>query len=116
MHIFFLSLLLSFSVTCRAAISGPFLFWGHEKVLNLQPKALIEATEEDFVSLFRESKSVVVFVRNSTGNRLDSFKYPKFQSVIQHSAWSYLPQKTLAAEPFDYNDNIEVHFKCESYM
>lgn len=90
-----------------ANISGPYLFWGYEKVINLQPRALVEATENDFSNLFRDVKAIVIFVRNNT-KRLDGLQYPKFQKLVKDNAWTYLPQHSLAADPFNYNANIEV--------
>ncbi|XP_065372392.1 uncharacterized protein VhaAC45RP isoform X1 [Calliphora vicina] len=90
-----------------ANISGPYLFWGHEKVITLQPRALVEATENDFSNLFRDVKAIVIFVRNNT-KRLDGLQYPKFQKLVKDNAWTYLPQHSLTADPFNYNANIEV--------
>lgn len=90
-----------------ANISGPYLFWGHEKVIDLQPRALVEASENDFSNLFRDVKAVIIFVRNNT-KRLDSQQYPKFEKLVKENAWTYLPQHTLAADPFNYNANVEV--------
>lgn len=106
--IFILFALLLISCT-QANLSGPYLLWGNEKVINLQPRALIEANENDFADLFRDVKAIVVFVRNNT-KRLDGKLYPKFQELVKHNAWTYLPQRSLAVDPFDYNANIEVSY------
>lgn len=107
MKLIYLTVILCLVAFTTANISGPYLFWGHEKVINLQPRALVEASENDFSNLFRDVKSVVIFVRNNT-KRLDGEQYPKFQKLIKANAWTYLPQHTLAADPFNYNANIEV--------
>ncbi|EDV93217.1 uncharacterized protein LOC6564182 [Drosophila grimshawi] len=94
---------------CSAAISGPYLFWGHEKLYDLQPQALVDASsrEPQLTQLFKDVKAIIIFVRNAT-SRLEGTKYPKFENLVKNSAWSYLPQRNLAAEPFTYNANIEV--------
>lgn len=107
MKLIYFTAILCLVTFTTANISGPYLFWGHEKVINLQPRALVEATENDFSNLFRDVKSVVIFVRNNT-KRLDGEQYPKFQKLIKANAWTYLPQHSLAADPFNYNANIEV--------
>lgn len=107
MKLFYFTLVLCLVSFTTANISGPYLFWGHQKVINLQPRALVEATENDFTNLFRDVKAVVIFVRNNT-RRLDAVQYPKFQKLIKENAWTYLPQHSLAADPFNYNANIEV--------
>ncbi|XP_049318251.1 uncharacterized protein LOC105231793 isoform X2 [Bactrocera dorsalis] len=109
MHCVFLAIYLCLAVTtCSATgLSGPYLFWGHHSVINLQPRALVEASEEDLTNLFQDTKAIVIFVRNTTG-RIDGKAYPRFQQVVKSNAWAYLPQHFLAAEPFNYNANIEV--------
>ncbi|XP_053947442.1 uncharacterized protein LOC129235620 [Anastrepha obliqua] len=109
MNCVFLAFCLSLAVTtCSATVlSGPYLFWGHQSVITLQPRALVEASEDDLTNLFQDAKAIVIFVRNTTG-RLDGEAYPKFQQLVKNNAWSYLPQRFLTAEPFNYNANIEV--------
>ncbi|XP_073816797.1 vhaAC45-related protein [Musca autumnalis] len=107
MKLFYLAALLGLVTLTTANINGPYLFWGHEKVINLQPRALQEASENHFSDLFRDAKAIVIFVRNST-KRLDGQQYPKFQQLIRNNGWSYLPQHSLLADPFNYNANIEV--------
>lgn len=109
MHCVFLAFYLSLAITtCSATIlSGPYLFWGHQSVVTLQPRALVEASEDDLTNLFQDVKAIVIFVRNATG-RLDGKAYPKFQQLVKSNAWAYLPQHFLATEPFNYNANIEV--------
>lgn len=116
MKIFHFALVLGLVTLSSANINGPYLFWGHEKVVNLQPRALVEASESDFSDLFRDAKAIVIFVRNNT-RRLEGRQYPKFQQLIRDSAWSYLPQHTLLVDPFNYNANIEVcSMKCDSVV
>ncbi|EDW84423.1 uncharacterized protein Dwil_GK13147 [Drosophila willistoni] len=109
MHLIALTICLSLVLSCTATISGPYLLWGHEKVNKLQPEALVEASTKELplMQLFKDAKAIVIFVRNST-NRLEGTKYPRFQNLVKTNAWSYLPQRNLAAEPFNYNANIEV--------
>ncbi|KAM7360173.1 vhaAC45-related protein [Cochliomyia hominivorax] len=107
MKLIYIIPILSLVSLASANISGPYLFWGHEKVISLQPRALVEATENDFSNLFRDVKAIVIFVRNNT-KRLDGLQYPKFQKLVKENAWTYLPQHSLAADPFNYNANIEV--------
>ncbi|ALC47541.1 CG31030 [Drosophila busckii] len=101
----FVSLVLS----CSAAISGPFIFWGQEKIFDLQPQALVDnaAREQPLTQLYKDAKAILIFVRNST-SRLQGTKYPKFQNLVKSNAWTYLPQRSLCAEPYGYNANIEV--------
>lgn len=109
MHWIFLAFYLSLAVaTCSATgLSGPYLFWGHQSVVDLQPRALVEASEAELTNLFQETKAIVIFVRNNTG-RIDGKVYPRFQQLVKSNAWAYLPQHYLTAEPFNYNANIEV--------
>ncbi|XP_013118433.2 uncharacterized protein LOC106095686 [Stomoxys calcitrans] len=107
MKLFYFALVLGLVTLTSANINGPYLLWGHAKVVNLQPAALVEASESDFSDLFRDAKAIVIFVRNNT-RRLESQKYPKFHQLIKDNSWSYLPQHTLLANPFNYNANIEV--------
>ncbi|XP_052836223.1 uncharacterized protein LOC128252496 [Drosophila gunungcola] len=95
--------------SCTASISGPFIFWGHSRVSGLQSQALVDSHSRELplTQLFTEAKAIVVFVRNSTG-RLEGTKYPLFQNLVKSAAWTYLPQRSLAAEPFGLNANIEV--------
>lgn len=97
--------------SCSASISGPFIFWGHSRVSSLQTQALVESSSRELplTQLFTEAKAIVVFVRNTT-NRLEGTRYPKFQNLVKSGAWTYLPQRSLAAEPFGLNANIEVSF------
>lgn len=116
MHCVFLAIYLSLVVTtCSATgLSGPYLFWGHQSVINLQPRALVEVSEEDLTNLFQDTKAIVIFVRNTTG-RINGKSYPRFQQLVKSNAWAYLPQHFLNAEPFNYNANIEVCmyvYKC----
>ncbi|XP_064552756.1 uncharacterized protein VhaAC45RP [Drosophila montana] len=101
----FISLVLGSS----AAISGPYVFWGHEKVFNLQPQALVDAStrEQPLTQLFKDAKAIIIFLRNAT-SRLEGIKYPRFQNLVKNNAWTYVPQRNLAVEPFSYNANIEV--------
>ncbi|KAH8359273.1 hypothetical protein KR093_005529 [Drosophila rubida] len=103
------TLFVSLVISCSASISGPYLFWGHDKVFNLQPQALVDATtkEQPLTQLFKDAKAIIIFVRNTT-SRLEGTKYPKFQNLVKNSAWAYLPQRNLAAEPYSFNANIEV--------
>lgn len=109
MQLIAVGLFLSLVLSCSASISGPYLFWGHEKVFNLQPQALVDATtkEQPLTQLFKDVKAIIIFVRNTT-SRLEGTKYPKFQNLVKNSVWTYLPQRSLAAEPYSYNANIEV--------
>uniref|UniRef100_T1PIH6 Lysosome-associated membrane glycoprotein (Lamp) n=1 Tax=Musca domestica TaxID=7370 RepID=T1PIH6_MUSDO len=108
MKLFYLTALLVGLVTLTTAnINGPYLLWGHEKVINLQPRALLEVSENQLSELFRDAKAIVIFVRNSS-KPLNGQQYPKFQQLIRNNAWSYLPQHSLLADPFNYNANIEV--------
>ncbi|XP_034486460.1 uncharacterized protein LOC117790950 isoform X1 [Drosophila innubila] len=109
MQLIAVGLFLSLVLSCCASISGPYLIWGHDKVFNLQPQALVDATskEQPLTQLFQDAKAIIIFVRNST-NRLEGTKYPKFQNLVKSNAWAYLPQRSLAAEPYSYNANIEV--------
>ncbi|XP_017008750.2 uncharacterized protein VhaAC45RP isoform X1 [Drosophila takahashii] len=95
--------------SCSASIAGPFIFWGHQRVTGLQSQALVDSNSRELplTQLFTEAKAIVVFVRNST-NRLEGIKYPRFQNLVKSGAWTYLPQRSLAAEPFGLNANIEV--------
>lgn len=96
--------ILSFS---NCSLSGPYLMWGHEKLNDLKLPALVDAEEQSLSSLFTEAKAVVVFIRNNT-NRLDKENYPKFRELVNNNVWTYLPQHSLALEPFNYNTNVEV--------
>ncbi|KAH8418096.1 hypothetical protein KR222_011758 [Zaprionus bogoriensis] len=109
MQIIAVGIFLALVLGCSAAISGPYLLWGHDKVFNLQPQALVDASSKELplTQLFREAKAIVIFVRNSTG-RLEGTNYPKFENLVKNSAWTYLPQRSLAAEPYSFNANIEV--------
>lgn len=109
MQLIAVGLFLSLMFSCSASISGPYLFWGHDKVFNLQPQALVDATakEQPLTQLFQDVKAIIIFVRNST-SRLEGTKYPKFQNLVKSNAWAYLPQRSLAVEPYSYNANIEV--------
>ncbi|XP_030370200.1 uncharacterized protein LOC115620868 isoform X1 [Scaptodrosophila lebanonensis] len=102
-----LGLFLGLILTCNAAISGPYLFWGHDKVFNLQPEALVDAKEQTLTQLFKDAKAIQIFVRNTT-SRLEGGNYPKFENLVKTNAWTYLPQRSLSVEPFNYNANIEV--------
>ncbi|XP_016992285.1 uncharacterized protein LOC108054047 isoform X1 [Drosophila rhopaloa] len=95
--------------SCTASISGPFILWGHSRVSDLQPQALVDSSSRELplTQLFTEAKAIVVFVRNST-SRLEGTKYPRFQNLVKSGAWTYMPQRSLAAEPFGLNANIEV--------
>ncbi|XP_043065069.1 uncharacterized protein LOC108099332 [Drosophila ficusphila] len=95
--------------SCSASISGPFILWGNPRVSGLQPQALVDSNSRELplTQLFTEAKAIVVFIRNST-SRLEGTKYPKFQNLVKSAAWTYLPQRRLAAEPFGLNANIEV--------
>ncbi|KAH8363059.1 hypothetical protein KR084_004851 [Drosophila pseudotakahashii] len=95
--------------SCSACMAGPFIFWGHRRVTSLQSQALVDSNSRELplTQLFTEAKAIVVFVRNST-NRLEGIKYPRFQNLVKSAAWTYLPQRSLAAEPFGLNANIEV--------
>ncbi|XP_067619756.1 V-type proton ATPase subunit S1 [Eurosta solidaginis] len=109
MHCIFPVIYFSLAVTISSVngLSGPYLFWGHQSVFSLQPRALVEVSEDDLTNLFQNVKAIVVFVRNSTGP-LDGKLYPKFQPLVKSTAWAYLPQHALVTEPFNYNANIEV--------
>ncbi|XP_017091865.2 uncharacterized protein VhaAC45RP isoform X2 [Drosophila bipectinata] len=95
--------------SCTASISGPFIFWGNSKVASVQPQLLLDASSQELplTQLFKEATAIVVFVRNATG-RLEGTKYPQFQNLVKSGPWSYLPQRSLAVEPFGHNVNIEV--------
>ncbi|XP_055906783.1 uncharacterized protein LOC129942017 [Eupeodes corollae] len=103
----FLSVFLGIISLSSCSLSGPYLMWGHEKLNDLKLPALVEADEQSLSTLFTEAKAVVVFIRNNT-NRLDGENYPKFRQLVNENAWTYLPQHTLAVEPFNYNTNVEV--------
>lgn len=100
--------------SCSAAISGPYLLWGHDKVFNLQPHALVDANskEQPLTQLYTDAKAIVIFVRNNT-SRLEGTKYPKFENLVKNNVWAYLPQRSLAAEPYSFNANIEVCIQNE---
>lgn len=102
-------ILIGLLCSCSAAISGPYLLWGHDKVFNLQPQALVDASskEQPLTQLFTDAKAIVIFVRNNT-SRLEGTKYPKFENLVKNNVWAYLPQRSLAAEPYSFNANIEV--------
>ncbi|XP_023163629.2 uncharacterized protein LOC111594528 isoform X2 [Drosophila hydei] len=109
MQLIAIGVFISLVLGCSAAISGPYLFWGHEKVFNLQPQALVDASsrEQPLTQLFKDVKAIIIFVRNAT-SRLEGTKYPKFENLVKSNAWTYLPQRSLAVEPYSYNANIEV--------
>lgn len=110
MQLILVATLLSVALgSCSASIAGPFIFWGHSRVSGLQSQALVDSNSRELplTQLFTEAKAIVVFVRNST-NRLEGTKYPRFQNLVKSGAWTYLPQRSLAAEPFGLNANIEV--------
>ncbi|XP_062123908.1 uncharacterized protein LOC133837240 isoform X2 [Drosophila sulfurigaster albostrigata] len=109
MHLIAVGFFVSLVISCSASISGPYLFWGHEKLFDLQPQALVDATtkEQPLTQLFKDAKAIIIFVRNTT-SRLEGTKYPKFQNLVKNNAWTYLPQRNLAAEPYSLNANIEV--------
>lgn len=109
MQLIAIGVLISLALGCSAAISGPYLFWGHDKVFNLQPQALVDASsrEQPLTQLFKDVKAIIIFVRNAT-SRLEGTKYPKFESLVKNNAWTYLPQRSLPVEPYSYNANIEV--------
>ncbi|EDW14353.1 uncharacterized protein LOC6572786 isoform X1 [Drosophila mojavensis] len=109
MQLIAVGVLISLALGCSAAISGPYLFWGHDKVFNLQPQALVDASsrEQPLTQLFKDVKAIIIFVRNST-SRLEGTKYPKFENLVKNNAWTYLPQRNLPVEPYSYNANIEV--------
>ncbi|XP_020811489.1 uncharacterized protein LOC110186600 isoform X1 [Drosophila serrata] len=95
--------------SCTASISGPFILWGHPKVSGLQSQALVDSNSRELplTQLFAEARSIVLFVRNST-SRLEGTKYPMFENLVKSGAWTYLPQRKLAAEPFGSNSHIQV--------
>lgn len=107
-------ILIGLLCSCSAAISGPYLLWGHDKVFNLQPQALVDANskEQPLTQLFTDAKAIVIFVRNNT-SRLEGTKYPKFENLVKNNVWAYLPQRSLAAEPYSFNANIEVCIQKE---
>ncbi|XP_022211095.2 uncharacterized protein LOC111066650 [Drosophila obscura] len=109
MRLILVGILLGLVYSCSATISGPFLFWGPDKVASLQAQVLVEASsrEHPLAQLFGEAKAIVVFVRNTT-SRLEGTKYPRFQNLVKSGTWTYLPERSLATEPFKYNANIEV--------
>ncbi|XP_017967931.1 uncharacterized protein LOC108659488 isoform X2 [Drosophila navojoa] len=109
MQLIAIGVLISLALGCSAAISGPYLFWGHDKVFSLQPQALVDASsrEQPLTQLFKDVKAIIIFVRNAT-SRLEGTKYPKFESLVKNNAWTYLPQRSLPVEPYSYNANIEV--------
>lgn len=95
--------------SCSASISGPFILWGHSKVSGLQSPALVDSNSRELplTQLFEEARAIVVFVRNSS-SRLEGTKYPRFQNLVKSGAWTYLPQRSLAVEPFGLNSNVQV--------
>ncbi|XP_017038152.1 uncharacterized protein VhaAC45RP isoform X1 [Drosophila kikkawai] len=95
--------------SCTASISGPFILWGHPKVSGLQSEALVDSNSRELplTQLFAEARAIVLFVRNST-SRLEGTKYPMFENLVKSGAWTYLPQRRLAAEPFGSNSHIQV--------
>ncbi|SPP89942.1 uncharacterized protein LOC117591464 [Drosophila guanche] len=109
MRLIIVGILLGLVYSCSATISGPFLFWGHDKVSTLKTQALVEAgsREESLTQLFGEAKAIVVFMRNTT-SRLEGIKYPRFQNLVKSCTWTYLPERSLATEPFGRNAKIEV--------
>lgn len=103
-QIFILSLFLGLGM---ASLSGPYLMWGQQNLNDLKTSALIEVSEQKLSNIFKDTKAVVVFLRNNT-NPLDSANYPRFQKIVKNTSWSYFPQHSLAADPLNYNANIEV--------
>lgn len=99
----------TFLAVASASLSGPFLFWGHEKVEDIHLPALSETPDQTLKILFKEAKAVIIFIRNNT-NLIDTKNYPKFKQLIRNNTWAFIQVQTLIAEPFDFNANIEVSY------
>ncbi|KAH8247143.1 hypothetical protein KR032_011122 [Drosophila birchii] len=95
--------------SCTASICGPFIFWGHPKVSGLPSQALVDSKSRELplTQLYAEARAIVLFVRNST-SRLEGTKYPMFENLVKSGAWTYLPQRRLAADPFGSSSHIQV--------
>lgn len=90
-----------------AGFGGPFLFWGHSKLVDVKLPALRSIDEDVLANLYQEAKSIMVFLRNGSV-QLDKEDYPKLAETLTKNQWAYLPQQNLPVEPFDYNPNLEV--------
>lgn len=90
-----------------AGFGGPFLFWGHSKLVDVKLPALRSIDENVLANLYQEAKSIMIFVRNGSV-QLDKEDYPKLADILSRNQWTYLPQQNLPVEPFDYNPNFEV--------
>lgn len=102
----FLQILFSLNYA-RAGFGGPFLFWGHSKLVDVKLPALRAIDENVLSNLFQEAKSIMIFVRNGSLH-LDREDYPKLAAIMSKDQWAYLPQQNLPVEPFDFNSNLEI--------
>lgn len=91
-----------------AALSGPFVLWGTDRLQHARVGALQQLSDEQLRSIYAEAETIVVFVRNASLGPMRSELYPSCAKLLLEHHWAYLPQRTLTLDPLDFNGNAEV--------
>lgn len=98
------------AVVCNscAALSGPFVLWGTNRLQHIRAGALEQLSDKQLHSIYAEAETIVVFVRNASLGPMRAEFYPSCAKLLLEHHWAYLPQRTLTLDPLDFNGNAEV--------